>query len=120
MTSSTISAEHRLSSRSDVYGVPERFEDASLDWIKSMLGSHVRIADILAKRGTPLATLPFHGAVYRVAHGGSHSRAPSLLTKYFLCWEAFKRPRRMLRNLGKLRRVDETAKREFFGGRAFQ
>jgi hypothetical protein len=105
--------------RSDVYGVPKRFEDASLDWIKSMLGSHVSIADILAKRGTPLATLPFRGAVYRVAYGGSHSKAPSLLAKYFLSWEAFKRPRRMLRNLGKLRRVDETAKREFFGGAPF-
>lgn len=101
--------------RSDNYGLPERFEDASLDWIKSMLGSHVRIADILAGRGTPLMPLPFHGAVYRVAHGGSHSKAPSLLTKYFLSWEAFKRPRRLLRNLGKLRLVGDTAKREFFG-----
>ena len=101
--------------RSDIYGLPERFEDASLDWIKSMLGSHVRIAGILAERGTPLAALPFRGAVYRVAHGGSHSKAPSLLVKYFLSWEAIKRPRRMLRNLGKLRLVGETAKREFFG-----
>lgn len=101
--------------RGDNYGLPERFEDASLDWIKSMLGSHVRIADILAGRGTPLLPLPFHGAVYRVAHGGSHSKAPSLLVKYFLSWEAFKRPRRLLRNLGRLRLVGDTAKREFFG-----
>jgi len=101
--------------RSDLYDLPERFEDASLDWIKSMLGSHVRIADILAKGGTPLATLPFRGAVYRVAHGGSHSKAPSLVKKYFLSREALKRPRRLLRNLAKLRLVDETARREFFG-----
>ena len=101
--------------RADNYGLPERFEDASLDWIKSMLGSHVRIADILAGRGTPLVQLPFHGAVYRVAHGGSHSKAPSLLVKYFLSWEAFKRPRRLLRNLCKLRLVGDAAKREFFG-----
>ena len=101
--------------RSDLYDLPERFEDASLDWIKSMLGSHVRIADILAKRGTPLATLPFRGAIYRVSHSGSHSKAPSILVKYFLSWEAFKRPRRMLRNLGRLRLVGETEKREFFG-----
>jgi hypothetical protein len=104
--------------RSDLYGMPEQFEDASLDWIKSMLGSHVRIADILAGRGTPLAPLPFRGAVYRVAHKGSHSRAPSLLVKYFLSWEAIKRPRRLLRNLGKLRMVGETAKHEFFGNPA--
>ena len=102
--------------RSDLYDLPKRFEDASLDWIKSMLGSHIRIADILAERGTPLAMLPFRGAVYRVAHGGSHSKAPSLLTKYFLSWEALKRPRRTLRNLGRLSVVGEGAKREFFGG----
>jgi hypothetical protein len=101
--------------RSDLYELPGRFEDASLDWIKSMLGSHVRIADILAKRGAALATLPFRGAVYRVAHGGSHSKAPSLLVTYFLSWGALKRPRRLLRSLGKLRLVGEAARREFFG-----
>ncbi|WP_054310537.1 hypothetical protein [Mesorhizobium sp. 1M-11] len=101
--------------RAALYSLPERFEDASLDWIKSMLGSHVRIADILANNGTPLAPLPFRGAVYRVGHAGSHSKAPSLLVKYFLSWEALKRPRRLLRNMGKLRLVDESAKREFFG-----
>lgn len=101
--------------RAALYGLPERFEDASLDWIKSMLGSHVRIADILAKNGTPLAPLPFRGAVYRVGHAGSHSKAPSLLVKYFLSWEALKRPRRLLRNMGKLRLVDDGARREFFG-----
>jgi hypothetical protein len=101
--------------RSDLYRLPERFEDASLDWIKSMLGSHVRIAGILAERGTPLSTLPFRGAVYRVAHGGSHSKAPSLVRKYFLSREALKRPRRLMRNLGKLRLVGDDAKREFFG-----
>jgi len=101
--------------RSDLYGLPERFEEASLDWIKSLLGSHVRIAGILAKRGTPLTPLPFRGAVYRVAHAGSHSKAPSLVRKYFLSRDALRRPRRMLRHLGRLRLVGEGARREFFG-----
>lgn len=101
--------------RAALYDLPERFEEASLDWIKSMLGSHVRIADILARNGTSLAPLPFRGAVYRVGHAGSHSKAPSLLVKYFLSWEALKRPRRLLRNMGKLRLVDDGARREFFG-----
>jgi hypothetical protein len=104
--------------RSDLYGLPARFEDASFDWIKSMLGSHVRIADIMAERGTPLATLPFRGAVYRVAHAGSHSRTPSLLVKYFLNRKALRRPGEMLENVRKLRLVGGTAKREFFGGPA--
>ena len=101
--------------RSDLYGLPDRFEQASPDWIKSMLGSHIRIAEILAGRGTPLTTLPFRGAVYRVAHSGSHSRTPSLLARYFLSRGALKRPRQLLHNLSKLRLIGETAKREFFG-----
>jgi hypothetical protein len=101
--------------RADLYGLPESFEDAHLDWIKSMLGSHVRITDILAERGAPLSTLPFRGAVYRVAHAGSHSKAPSLVRKYFLSREALGRPRRMLRHLSRLRLVGDGARREFFG-----
>ena len=42
-----------------LYALPGRFDDASCDWIKVMLGSHVRIGGILAERGTPLAALPF-------------------------------------------------------------
>jgi hypothetical protein len=99
------------------YDLPARFEDASLDWIKSMLGSHVQLPQILAERGTPLKPLPFRGAVYRVANRGSHSQAPSLLVKYFLSWEALRQPVRVMRNLTRLRLVDGAAKREFFGKR---
>ena len=104
--------------RSTLYGLPERFEAASLDWIKSMLGSHVRIADILAERGAPLATLPFRGAVYRVANEASHSKTPSLLIKYFLNRAALSHPRQLVRNARKLRLVSPVSRREFFGGTA--
>jgi hypothetical protein len=103
--------------RSDLYGLPERFDDASLDWIKDMLGSHVRIAGILAERGKPLQTLPFRGAVYRVAHGGSHSQAPSLFAQYFLNREILKHPRWLFNNLRRLRVIGDKARREFFGKR---
>jgi len=103
--------------RSDLYGLPERFADASVDWIKTMLGSHVRIAGILAERGTPLKALPFRGAVYRVAHGGSHSQAPSLITNYFLNRHVLKRPRRLFNNLRRLRIIGDGVRREFFGMR---
>lgn len=102
--------------RSDLYQLPERFEDASLDWIKTMLGSHIRIAEILAERGTPLAPLPFRGAVYRVAHRGSHSQAKSLVHTYFVSPEALRKPGKVLRNLGKLRWVNARQRKEFFGG----
>jgi hypothetical protein len=102
--------------RADLYGLPERFDEASLDWIKTMLGSHVRIAGILADRGTPLEPLPFRGAVYRVAHRGSHSRAPSLIAQYFLSREVLRRPRHLFNNLRRLRVIGADLRREFFGG----
>jgi hypothetical protein len=103
--------------RSDLYALPGRFDDASCDWIKVMLGSHVRIGGILAERGTPLAALPFRGAVYRVAHAGSHSTAPSLLRTYFFSAGAIRRPGRMLRHATKLRWLGGGLRREFFGER---
>ncbi|EJZ17250.1 galactosyl transferase [Rhizobium sp. Pop5] len=101
--------------RADLYKLPQEFEDASLEWIKSMLGSHVRIANILARRGTPLEELPFRAAIYRVGHGESHSRAPSLLRQYFLNRTALAKPRRWLRDFRKLRVIGKNHKREFFG-----
>jgi hypothetical protein len=81
-----------------------------------MLGSHVQIAELLADHGTPLASLPFRGAIYRVAHGGSHSKTPSLLFRYFLNRAELRRPRTVMRNAIRLRPVGRDAKREFFGG----
>ena len=97
--------------RSDLYDLPARLQEASACWIKTMLGSHKIIVDILAKRGTQLAQLPFRGAVYRVAHAGSHSRAPGLWVTYF--WKEIRRPRKLLRNAGKLRVINSAIRREF-------
>ncbi|MGK6314546.1 galactosyl transferase [Neorhizobium sp. DT-125] len=101
--------------RSDLYGLPSKAEDASIEWIKDMLGSHVRITPALAARGTPLSSLPFRGAVYRVAHKGSHSKAPSLIDMYFLNRNVLKRPVNAIRNLARLRLLSAEHKREFFG-----
>ena len=104
--------------RSDLYGLPERFEDADVNWIKQRLGSHIRIAGILAEQGTPLQSLPFRGAVYRVAHAGSHSQARGLLYTYFLRPEALRAPGKVWQNLWKLRMVNAKRRGEFFGGSA--
>nr|AAB95423.1 ORF8 [Rhizobium leguminosarum bv. trifolii] len=47
--------------RADLYELPQRFEDASLDWIKSMLGSHVRIAIFLRNGERRSRSFPFAG-----------------------------------------------------------
>lgn len=98
------------------YALPAAFEDASIDWIKDMLGSHQRIKPILADRGAPLAPLPFRGAVYRVGHAGAHSRSQGLLSTYIFKRALMKRPWRALRNLTRLRPIGAQARREFFGG----
>lgn len=101
--------------RGELYALPRRFEDADMEWVKSMLGSHVQIAGILEKQGRPLASLPFRGAVYRVGHTGSHSRAPGIARMYFFNAKAWRNPRQIFRDLRKLRRLTPALRREFFG-----
>jgi hypothetical protein len=101
--------------RSDLYQLPPSFEKATPEYIKDMLGSHRRIGALLAERGTPLATLPFPGAIYRVGHSGSHSQTPPILRKYVLNRQTIRRPHQIVTNLARIRLVDGAAKREFFG-----
>ena len=104
--------------RADLYSLPDRFEDASTDFIASMLGSHMRPAHLLAQRGTPLASLPFRGAVYRVANSGSHSKSPGIGRKYLFNRGLLSRPLRFASNLTRFRFIDAGLKREFFGAGA--
>lgn len=102
--------------RSDLYGLPPREEDAGIEWIKDMLGSHKRIKPLLAGRGTPLTPLPFAGAVYRIGSAGSHSKAPGIWKQKFLNRSVLLNPRWLLGNLRRLTRIGPTQRREFFGG----
>jgi hypothetical protein len=101
--------------RSDNYGFPKKFEDASPDFIKLMLGGHLGVPRLMADYGKPLAPLPFRGAIYRVGQVGSHSQTPSILRKYFLNRESIRHPRELLRKLMGLRVMGDTVKQEFFG-----
>ena len=97
--------------RTDLYRMPDTFESAAADVITDMLGSHRQIARLLAERGTPLSPLPFPAAIYRVGHPNSHSRTPRLLRKYVFNAGMLRRPREMLGNLFRLRRVGAAARR---------
>jgi hypothetical protein len=101
--------------RSNLYNLPDSFESASAEYIKSMLGSHIKIGNILAKKGTPLANLPFRGAVYRIGHACSVSKSPKIINLYFLNKYFILRPHRLLRNLFQLRFTSNYFKNEFFG-----
>jgi hypothetical protein len=52
---------------------PLILERVDREYLMTILGSHRWIAGHLASRGTPLAPLPFPGAVYHVGHGENHT-----------------------------------------------
>lgn len=89
--------------RSDLYDLPPSLERADERYVKDMLGSHVRIDDILAARGTPLSPLPFTGAVYRVGHAGAHSQSRGVIRTALLNRAALSSPRLFWNNLRSLR-----------------
>lgn len=101
--------------RADLYQLPEKFEDASEDYKKKMLGSHIMIRDHLEHNGTPLAPLPFVGAVYRVGHVGAHSQSTGVFQQYFPRW-LLKRPVELLRRLTRLKYRSGSIRQQFFGG----
>ena len=101
--------------RADLYRLPVTFDDASEDYLKSMLGSHVRIARVLAERGSPIAALPFRGAIYRVGHSGAHSKSEGLLKSRIFNRKLAAHPLAILRNALSFRVLSRRMKREFFG-----
>lgn len=101
--------------RSDLYSLPDSFEEASNEYIKTMLGSHVKIAKILADKGTFLASLPFRGAVYRIGHAGAHSKSPKIINLYYFNKHLILRPLKLIRNLFNLRFVNTSFRKQYFG-----
>ena len=85
--------------RADLYRVPPSFDDADEDYIKRMLGSHIRIEEILRAQGAALAPLPFPGAVYRVGHAEAHSKSKGMLRTYLLNRATLSSPRKAFRKL---------------------
>jgi hypothetical protein len=68
--------------RADLYAIPSVSNEASDDYIKYWLGSHIFIESILKQRGIVLEPLPFAGAVYRVGHAGAHSQSSGSIGEY--------------------------------------
>ena len=95
----------------EAYRLPPSLAEADVEWVKNRLGSHVMIDDILVRQGNPLGVLPFFGAVYRIGHEGSHSRAAGLVREHIFNPE--RRPREVLWSLRNLRWLTPAIKREF-------
>lgn len=101
--------------RADLYAIPSRFDAATPEYIQKMLGSHMQIADELARQGTPLQPLPFRGAIYRIGHPGAHSQSKSILRTFFADSHGIGS---LLRNTLKLGYVSPQMRREFFAAQA--
>lgn len=101
--------------RSDLLNLPNSVEEASEDYIKLMLGSHIANQSALKKRGTPLKALPFIGGVYRVAHSQAHSLSNSLFNQYIFNIRYLIRPHRLVMNLFNLKKINNTIRATFFG-----
>jgi hypothetical protein len=100
--------------RADLYHLPARFEDADDSYIRSMLGRHIFIHDHLDAAGTPLAPLPFAGAVYRTGHDEAHSRSGTILKMFIWHKDVLRKPRRLRRRLFRLRVRTKRLRQEFF------
>lgn len=103
--------------RSDLYDIPGRSEDASDQYVKTMLGSHMMLEGILESRGTPLEELPFPGAVYRVGHAVAHSQSKPLIRSHMLDRRVLSDPVRLARNLRDIRLIKASLRAEFWGRR---
>lgn len=94
--------------RSDLYKVPASLAAADEDYVKTMLGSHVRIEAILAAQGAPLQSLPFPGAIYRVGHAGAHSKSRGMIRNFVVNKNTLRSPRLFLNNVSKLRLISRS------------
>lgn len=103
--------------RSDLYKLPATAAEADTAFVMAMLGSHHDVDALLEAAGTPLAPLPFMGAVYRVGHPGSHSQTPGILRRFVFSPGWKRRPLQTLSRVARLRPLTARLKREFFGGR---
>jgi hypothetical protein len=100
--------------RADLYGLPARADDATDTYIKRMLGSHILIHDYLDNAGTPLAPLPFAGAVYRIGHSGAHSQSSGFFGTVFLKKKVLKDPRALVGRVLGVRLLTSQVRDEFF------
>ena len=100
-----------------VYELPDTFDEADMEFVKAMMGSHHGVDRRMEAEGTPLQQVPFRAAVYRVGHAGSHSQTAGIFRKYVLAGRWKRHLLGTLRRLARLRRVTAPIRREFFGGR---
>jgi len=100
--------------RHDLFRLPGRVAAIDEDEVKVM-GDHNRWRDYFAAAGSPLAPLPFCGAVYRVAHNESWSHSRGIWRRYFLTRAMLKNPLELTRRALRLRLKTRAMEAAYFG-----
>ncbi|HEY2781540.1 MAG TPA: hypothetical protein VGI90_12225 [Steroidobacteraceae bacterium] len=101
--------------RTALYELPASVEDADLDYLKRIFGSHVLVRGYLDARGKPLEPLPFAGAIYRIGHAGAHSKSPGLVRQVFFKREILRNPLKLAQRFSRLRLLDAAVRQQFWG-----
>lgn len=84
-------------------------------YLRRVMGSHIFIRDDLAAAGTPLAPLPFCGAVYRTGHNESWSHSRGMWRQYFPPKGLLRDPVELARRLRRLRLKGRAMEAAYFG-----
>ncbi|MBA6348685.1 glycosyltransferase family A protein [Colwellia sp. BRX8-9] len=95
--------------------LPSSLENADMNYIKDMFGSHIKIKKALDENGTPLLKLPFNGAIYRIGHSDAHSKSSGLFEHFFYKKALLKQPKELLRRFLSLRLINNNIRSKFFG-----
>jgi hypothetical protein len=101
--------------RADLYNLPSSQANADDSYIRKVLGSHMYLHGHLDSSGTPLAALPFFGAVYRIGHPGAHSRSNGIFRQCIIKRDLLKQPWRLFTRIARLRMRNTALNQEYFG-----
>jgi hypothetical protein len=102
--------------RADLYRLPEHADEVPDAYLTRWLGSHIHLRDDLDRAGSPLAPLPFPGAIYRIGHAGAHSQSSGLMRTVFFRKRMLLAPWRVIGDSLRIRRLDGAVRDEFFHG----
>lgn len=101
--------------RTDLLPLADRLETMDPETVRLWFGHHRELIPALASHESPLAPLPFPGAIYRIGHGDGNFQRQSLASELF-GWRRWREnPRAFVRQLTRLRWFGPGCTREFVG-----
>lgn len=101
--------------RTDLLPLEETPDRMDPELVRNLLGHHRDLIPMLASANTPLAPLPFPGAVYRIGHGEGNFQRSSLRTELFGWRRLWRNPKAFVRQALRVRPFLRAQSAEFRG-----